>query len=484
MKSTDIIKGISASYSLFFVQTADINTSAKDIISEIDAAERGYKVKIWDFITSDGNPDEVLEDLKSSESKLVILAKNWNLFLTDEYGGINKEFCIYLQNSSELFSDVDNRKVLIILSDLPFEKAIPTMLQREFTSIEFDLPNEEEIKKIYDYVISYASENKKFIVPDAEEEKAILNNSKGMTRREIISAYNYSIIADEGKFNFRTVAKQRAAEIEKTPGLRIGEYDVKENDLKGYDAVKEHALETINDPDALGILLLGPPGTGKTMFCQWLSSQAKKLVLEGEMAELMGEGLVGQAEASMKRFIEVVSANAPCILFIDEIEKGLAGMKSNQSGDGGTTKRSMGQFLKFLSNRPKGVYVVATCNDITSLPPEWVRAERWDTAPFFVDLPNFQEQEAILKHYQQKYGVQGKPKSMEGWSGAEIKACCRLAKMRKKKLEQVEQFILPVSKTMEEEITRLRKWSVNRTIPASTVATANGNKKVKRSLEV
>jgi len=160
-----------------------------------------------------------------------------------------------------------------------------------------------------------------------------------------------------------------------------------------------------------------------------------------------------------------------------ELEKGLAGVGGGQSGDGGTTKRSMAQFLKFLSDRPKGVYVVATCNDITSLPPEWVRPGRWDSAPFFIDIPNDEEKADILKYYQAKYNVKGTP-NMEGWSGAEIEACCRIAAMMKTDCKGAEKFVVPVSKTMKNEIDSLRKWSEGKTLKASEIKT----KDVKRGI--
>lgn len=155
-----------------------------------------------------------------------------------------------------------------------------------------------------------------------------------------------------------------------------------------------------------------------------------------------------------------------------EIEKGLAGVGANQIGDGGTTKRSMAQFLKFLSDsRPEGVYVIATCNNISSLPPEWVRAERWDAAPFFVDLPSTKEAKVILEHYKASFDVKGNPKNMDGWSGAEIKSVCRIAAMMGTDISKAEDFIIPVSSTMKSEISALRKWAEGKTIPSTISVT-------------
>lgn len=248
---------------------------------------------------------------------------------------------------------------------------------------------------------------------------------------------------------------------------------------------KEIVDEWIDDPEAKGIMLLGPAGVGKTHFCQSLAGHYNRLIIELEFAQLMGDGLVGQAEKAMKRALDVITANAnpasPIIVFVDEIEKGLAGTSGaggrGGANDGGTTDRSNAQFLKFLSDaRPKGIYFVASCNDIEKLPAAYVRAERWDTAPIFVDLPAKAEQMAILKHYQEVYGVVAQPYDMVGWTGAEIKAWCKLArkKMDKgKNANDADELIVPVSKTMSREIDYLRSWKEGRTVPASRKVVVN-----------
>jgi SpoVK/Ycf46/Vps4 family AAA+-type ATPase len=208
------------------------------------------------------------------------------------------------------------------------------------------------------------------------------------------------------------------------------------------------------------------------MFAKTLAREFGMFMLTAEMAEMTGS-LVGETEAKVRSFIEAAKAMAPCVVFIDEIEKGLAGLKGfgGYSGDS-LNKKAMSQFLKFLQDRPKGIYVVATCNNISDLPPEYVRAERWDTAPFFIDLPSNEERETILKYYKGLYKVDGKltVKDTEGWSGAELKAACRLAYLGNTTIDKSSRFIIPVSKTMEEDIGTLRKWAKGRTLPASEAA--------------
>lgn len=166
-----------------------------------------------------------------------------------------------------------------------------------------------------------------------------------------------------------------------------------------------------------------------------------------------------------------------------EIEKALPSKGESGLADGGTDKRSSTQLLKFLSdNRPEGVYVVATCNNISSLPPEWVRPGRWDSAPFFIDLPNDSEKQAILDHYKVVYEVDGDP-DMDGWAGAEIESACRIAKMMGVTIKEASKYIKPVSKTMSEDIDSLRKWAKTRTIPSSTEVVV-ATKVVKRTLDI
>jgi SpoVK/Ycf46/Vps4 family AAA+-type ATPase len=519
MKGTsELISGIKAGYSFFYAQTEEVNKTINQIEADLtkyyDANKNGiaYQTKVWDFERTNemgesnfSNPDEIMQELEYVQEGIdqvpigrILIAKNANWFLTDEYGNFNKGMVAWLLNRSKKFSSPEGRKVMIIVSNSDEEKAIPHPLKRVFAKVEFPLPDETEIETIYNYIVDSAKSNPKFVMPTDQEKLRIIGGAKGLTHDEIVKVFSYSIVKNAGVFDPVTVEDLRSEEINSTPGLSIRKYDNKLEDLKGYDVAKEIVDEWIDDPDAKGILLLGPAGVGKTHFCQSLASYYGRMIIEMEFAQLMGDGLVGQAEKAMKRALDVVSANAnpkaPIILFIDEIEKGLAGTSGagGQGGarDGGTTDRSNAQFLKFLSDaRPKGIYLVASCNDIEKLPAAYVRAERWDTAPIFVDLPNREEQSAILAHYQKVYGLKASdlPSNMVGWTGAEIKAWCKLAskKISKgKKVSEADELIVPVSKTMSAEIDYLRKWKDGRTVPASRKAMVANTNTNTRKLEM
>jgi AAA+ superfamily predicted ATPase len=473
--TTDLLMAVRAGYSMFYCQTMEINNTISIIRDAIQTDEfknvtqEFYQLKVWDF---DQNPDpsSCLEMLDTSPAGTIVLAKNWNWFLEGDIGpgSFNKEFVSRLQNNVDKWSESETRKTLIILSDNSFESAIPKPLQKNFMAVNFPLPDEAAIEKIYDYIVDSASANPKFKTPSDVEKKKIIAACKGLTEHEIKNALPYSIISDRGELNPLTVSKIQAREIEKTAGLKLGEFNMDEDDLQGYSVIKNWVLNTIDHPLARGIMLVGPPGTGKTTFCKYISSMTKKKVIILEMAELFG-GLVGDTERLVREAIEIIKANTPCILFVDEIEKGLAGANGSGNNDGGTTKRAMAQFLKLLSDdRPEGMYVMATCNGIQNLAPEWVRPGRWDCAPFFIDLPNTQEQNAIFQHYLDLYDVElGKIFNTKDWSGAEIEQVCKNAAMLGVTCDKASAFIKPVSLTMKEDIDGLRKWADTRTIKGS-----------------
>jgi len=181
------------------------------------------------------------------------------------------------------------------------------------------------------------------------------------------------------------------------------------------------------------------------------------------MGDLLGS-LVGQSEQNIRHALQIVDAMAPCVLFLDEVEKALSGAASSGQSDSGVSARLFGAFLTWLNDHRSDVFVVCTANDVSRLPPEFMRAERFD-AIVFLDLPGDEQKQAIWRQYIGYFDLdasQRLPNDTQ-WSGAEIRACCRLAALLDVSLTQA---AVPVAVTACESVERLRTWASGRCLSA------------------
>lgn len=455
-----------AGYTFFYCQTFEMDRTVEKVKEEIAAIEQSdWKIKVWDFEAADGDPDAVVSLLRGEPAYTAIIAKNFNWFLYSEASGLNYEMTQFIQNRFQEFSSREGRKALIIIGDEDFNSAVPSTLQKEFMKIDFPLPSKKEIEEILEGIIEAASGNPKFVAPPESDYPDLIEAALGLTKRGVQNAFAYSLVNSGGRLEAKTVAAMRSAEINETAGLTVGQYDVGE--IQGYSVAKDFIRMAINNPASRGVLLLGPPGVGKTHLAKWTSTISSKVLIEFELAQVQGSGLYGQAEQAMGNAIKVVKSIGNCVLFIDEIEKAVPGKGATNDTTG---TRSFGQLLKFLSDsRPAGCFVIATCNDITKLPPEWVRSGRFDVI-FFADLPSVEEKQAIYSHYATKFNVDDRGfgvDKMRDWTGAEIESACRIASVIGKPVKTAAEYVVPVAETMKSDIDALRKWAKGRTIPAN-----------------
>jgi SpoVK/Ycf46/Vps4 family AAA+-type ATPase len=245
--------------------------------------------------------------------------------------------------------------------------------------------------------------------------------------------------------------------------------------IQRKDAFSQRARE-YGLPSPKGLLIVGIPGTGKSLTAKATAAVLGCPLLKLDAGRLFG-GLVGQSEANLRAALNTAEAISKCCLWVDEIDKGFSGSKSSGSSDGGTSARVFGGFISWMQERTKPVFVVATANDVTALPPEFLRKGRWDDL-FFVDLPNETEREAIWKIQIQRHGrdwshydTLALAKATEGYTGAEVEAavCDALYAAFAASREPVMPDILkavadtvPLSNLMGEQIAGLRKWAVGR----------------------
>lgn len=232
-----------------------------------------------------------------------------------------------------------------------------------------------------------------------------------------------------------------------------------------------------------GILLVGVPGCGKSLSAKAIASLWSLPLYRLDLSTIHGQYL-GQSENRLKEALSTADHVAPCVLWIDEIEKGLAGAVGG--GDGGTSTRLVGQFLYWLQESLARVFVVATANDVSKLPPELLRRGRFDEL-FFVDLPTANEREEIIKIYIEKglkrtvsnELLQSLVKISDGFAGADLEAAVRdVVKQAFVKGDESitdETFInffsnvVPLSQTSPEQIETIRTWGKERAVPAGKV---------------
>ncbi|QOV92478.1 AAA family ATPase [Humisphaera borealis] len=214
-----------------------------------------------------------------------------------------------------------------------------------------------------------------------------------------------------------------------------------------------------------GILLLGVPGSGKSAFCKALGNETGRPTLILDIGAMLGS-LVGQTEQNVRQALRIADAMAPCVLMVDEVEKALSGVSG--SGDSGVSARLFGTLLTWLSDHTSDVFVVCTANDVSKLPPEFSRAERFDGI-FFLDTPGTAEKSAIWPIHQTRYGLNANTKRPEDreWTGAEIQSCCRLAALLDVPLQEAARHVVPVAVTAAEGVERLRTWAAGRCLDAS-----------------
>ena len=357
-----------------------------------------------------------------------------------------------------------SQRTLVIL--VPPGTRPPVEVERVVHVVEQALPTAAELRQVAERV---ATENEGITVPDPA---AVGEALRGLTSAEAENVIALAAVRDAGRVEACDVWAETATAIRTASGgtleLRQGEGGFAT--LGGLEKLKAFSAAAARSPKSRGNVLLGVPGTGKTAFALALGAEVELPVYLWDLGRLFGS-LVGESEAAARRTIRAIEAAGRCVLLIDEIEKGAAGM-GGSSGDSGTTQRTMGTVLTWLSDRkPGGAYVIATCNDVTKLPPEMTRAERWD-ATFFVDLPSIVERETIYQIHAKTYGVKAPfdASLTDGWTGAEIRCLCRLTNMLDTTIAEAASYVVPLSRSRGEEIRALRDWASGRCVPASAPA--------------
>jgi hypothetical protein len=383
----------------------------------------------------------------------------------------------------QLLRDREDRTTIIALG---VSADLPARLEKVLTVIDFDLPTEDELTE-------QALESL-MQVPGAVASASVLASARmagrataGLTATDAGLALAMSI-ANAGGVDTALLLAEKKAIIRRSGLLEYyeGTTDLAEvgglknlkNWLKERGGAFSEEAKKFGLPAPKALMLLGTPGTGKSLVAKTIGRTWGMPVLRLDIGSMFGS-LVGESEGRMRRALQVAEAVAPCILFIDEVEKALGRGGGN---DGGTTSRLFGNFLTWLSDKTAPVFVVCTANGVGSLPPEFLRAGRFD-AIFMIDLPTKAERAEICRVMVSRYKRNVKSFTLdavvevtEGFSGAEIESSFVSAmyaafsagtEVTTDGWVAAARKTIPLSSTMGPELEELRKWAASKAIPAN-----------------
>jgi len=430
------------------------------------------------------NPLEVLAYILNSKK-----SGEKNIFVLDDINNHIERDEVKLM-FRKIAEATNNNTHAIILSSI---YRLPAELEKYITVLQIPLPKRNELGEVLDIVAKQSKVELK-----TNLRNRLIDAALGMTSMEADLAYCLASVKDgfDEKSPF-TVSSEKEQIIRKSGILDYFPKNESLKDVGGMDNLKEwlNKRQLAYDKEARdwglkepkGLLLLGVPGCGKSLIAKSIASSWNMPLLRLDVGKVF-QGIVGSSEDNIRKAIATAEAVAPCVLWIDEIEKGLSGVQSSGATDGGVTSRIFSTILTWMQEKTAPVFVVATANNINQLPPELLRKGRFDDF-FFVDLPSQKEKENIFSIHLQKnrqnvssFALDILAQKAEGFNGAEIEECIKEAMFTAyvesqetniaPKLQMIHildaiKNTVPLSKTMEKQITDLRKFAVSRAKNAS-----------------
>jgi len=368
---------------------------------------------------------------------------------------------------------------------------VPTHLEKDIAVVDYDLPSFAELALILDELVARVSQTPGVTISmEPATRESLVKAALGLTADEAANVFAKALVlnAHLDEIDIGIVLSEKKQIIRKTGMLEFYEAQEHFSDIGGLgelkswldkrsDAFGERA-QAFGLPSPRGILLLGVPGCGKSLTAKAVGAAWKLPLLRFDVGSVFGK-YVGESEANLRRALRAAEAVAPCVLWIDEMEKAFS---TSRGEDGGTTLRIFGAFLSWLQDKKAPVFVIGTANSVEQLPPELLRRGRLDEI-FFVDLPETEERRAIFQIHLKKRGrdaarfdIEALANASEGYSGAEIEqavvASLYDAFDTNRDIETADvlanlRALVPLSRTMSEEITATREWASTRARRAS-----------------
>jgi ATP-dependent 26S proteasome regulatory subunit len=385
-----------------------------------------------------------------------------------------------------------NRRTVVITAPAI---TIPPELTSLVEYLEIPLPNQQRLHQIIEETFARMSQSytlKRKL--DAVGLDAMAGNLLGLTEEEAERAVSQALVA---RYALSPEAVTDVLEAKKELLRHSGMLqfvDVSETmaSIGGLENLKrwlaqrrgawDEAARAFGLEPPRGMVVLGVQGCGKSMCARAVAGEWKLPLVKFDSSAVFDK-YIGETEKRIQKVFQVAESLSPCVLWIDELEKVFAGSgPDSASVDAGVSSRILAAFLSWMQDRKAPVFVAATCNNVTALPPELIRKGRFDEL-FFVDLPNQAERKAILaiqlarrKHNPAEFDLEQIARAADGYSGAEIDAALQSAMYRSfadkqslttQSLLQALAVTVPLSTTRAEEIEALREWARSRAVPAS-----------------
>ncbi|ABO22763.1 AAA family ATPase [Shewanella loihica] len=421
------------------------------------------------------DPTEILGQIKSTSQQGIYVLCDFHPFVDNAPKNVRL--------LKEIALEYEALKHTIVLVSHAFD--IPPEIKRYCAHFSISLPDTAQLQNLIYEQIDRARADGLLQSVDEDAVLKLAENLRGLTFDDARRLAHKAIV-DDGAITHSDVDRinQGKFKLLDMEGVLQFEYDTSDfsqvaglHNLKKWLSQRSPASSAEGRVDhPKGILLLGVQGSGKSLAAKAVAGMWQRPLLRLDMSALYNK-YIGETEKNLRNALALADLMAPCVLWIDEIEKGL----SSGSSDDGTSKRILGALLTWMAERKSEVFLVATANDISALPPELMRKGRMDEI-FFVDLPDDSVRQAIfLIHLQRRqldplnFDLAKLSQASQGFSGAEIEQAIISARYTARALEQnVSQQLLlgelmktrPLSVVMREKLAALRDWAKGRTVNA------------------
>jgi hypothetical protein len=464
---------IHAAFTGVWIQTFEPDEAEREIARH--AKDNKWKLAVWDLASGmrlvghdDGpEPDVAAGDplaairalpaLADRDGTALLLLHNFHRFLT------NAE--VVQTVFRQILAGKQQRTFVVVLAPVV---QIPVELEKLFVVLEHALPDRQHLEQIARELTTETPQE----MPQGEDLLAVLDAAAGLTRYEAEGSFALSI-ARHGNIRLETIWDLKAQAVKKSGLATIYRGTDTFDSLGGMEAFKtlcRKALRPGCPVAAKGFILLSPPGCGKTSIAKAIGGETKRPVLFCDPGMLKDKH-VGESEQKVRRFIQIAEAMAPCVVLIDEIEKALAGATGKHQGDSGVSADQLRTLLTWRQDSTANVFVIGTCNDAEAITKvsggALTREDRFDGL-VFIDLPNGQEKEAIWRIWRNHYRIDAAAKQPDdsGWTGTEIKACCRKSLMYDVSLQEAAAYVTHID---PEQVESLRAWAEGRCLSATTL---------------